>query len=164
MTQLPLIADAAPLVAAIEPFAQFELTGEVVPKGRPRAMIMRRASKHPIVRLYTPKETRDYEDAVKLTAKVSMRGRAPTLLPVSVLVHVYLPIPPSWKDRQKNDARSGALLPTSKPDADNYLKVLDALNGVVFKDDAQIVNAQIIKRYSDSPSLRVGVWEMVPPK
>ena len=39
---------------------------------------------------------------------------------------------------------------TSKPDADNYAKlILDALNGVLWRDDAQVVRLFAEKVYCD---------------
>jgi Holliday junction resolvase RusA-like endonuclease len=47
--------------------------------------------------------------------------------------------------------------PTTKPDTDNIAKIcLDALNGIAYHDDAQIVELQVSKLYSDEP--RVVVW------
>ena len=43
----------------------------------------------------------------------------------------------------------GKLLPTKKPDVDNVAKsVLDALNGVAWLDDSQVVRLEISKSYS----------------
>ena len=42
------------------------------------------------------------------------------------------------------------LHPTKKPDADNIAKVIcDALNGVAYGDDTQVVNLNVKKRYTD---------------
>lgn len=39
--------------------------------------------------------------------------------------------------------------PTLKPDWDNIGKaVCDALNGIAYKDDAQIISAEVIKRWA----------------
>jgi Holliday junction resolvase RusA-like endonuclease len=50
--------------------------------------------------------------------------------------------------------REGELLPSKKPDIDNVLKiVLDALNGVAYKDDSKVVSVSGKKIYSDEPKL-----------
>jgi Holliday junction resolvase RusA-like endonuclease len=52
-----------------------------------------------------------------------------------------------WHDRPKSCPKK-RLYPVVKPDFDNEVKlVIDAMNKYVFKDDAQIVTAQIRKRY-----------------
>ena len=71
----------------------------------------------------------------------------------------------SWTAREKINARNGSALPTSTPDADNIGKLVgDALNEIVWKDNAQIVDLRVIKRYSDSPALRVEVREFLSPQ
>ena len=53
-------------------------------------------------------------------------------------------------------ARDQKIRPTGKPDIDNIIKaVLDGLNGVAFKDDAQVVFISAQKLYSDTPRLVV---------
>ena len=52
----------------------------------------------------------------------------------------------------------GTLYPIVKPDIDNVAKaILDALNGVVYKDDNQIVELHIKKLYSDEPRVIVKI-------
>jgi Holliday junction resolvase RusA-like endonuclease len=36
---------------------------------------------------------------------------------------------------------------------------LDAANGIIWKDDAQVVDATVSKRYAEQPSLRIEVRE-----
>ena len=51
----------------------------------------------------------------------------------------------------------GKILPTKKPDCDNIAKIIcDALNGVAYDDDKQIVALKVTKIYSAEP--RVLVW------
>ena len=53
----------------------------------------------------------------------------------------------------------GKIRPTKKPDADNIMKaVADALNGIAYKDDSQIVNVTIAKWYSDTPRVEVAIF------
>jgi Holliday junction resolvase RusA-like endonuclease len=48
--------------------------------------------------------------------------------------------------------------PTKKPDADNILKlVADALNGLAYVDDKNIVTAHAHKVYSDRPRLEINI-------
>jgi Holliday junction resolvase RusA-like endonuclease len=59
---------------------------------------------------------------------------------------------------KQKQARNGSLLPTKRPDLDNYLKmVLDALQGVVYVDDSQIVYMISSKIYSERPGIRIEV-------
>ena len=51
--------------------------------------------------------------------------------------------------------------PTRKPDFDNIGKVIcDALNGIAYRDDAQIVDALVRKFYSDIPRVIVEISDI----
>ena len=50
--------------------------------------------------------------------------------------------------------------PIGKPDLDNLEKPLwDAMQGVFFQDDAQIIEKTITKVYSDNPRVEVFLYE-----
>ena len=58
-------------------------------------------------------------------------------------------------------AQKGVVYPTTKPDIDNVAKaVFDAMNGIVFQDDKQIVNQMVTKRYSDNPRVEARIYEV----
>jgi Holliday junction resolvase RusA-like endonuclease len=163
--QLPLIAEAAPLKVASEPFVVFELQGEPRAWERPGALI-RRGKHGPYIHWYVRSEEARYREAIGWAAKSAMLDwrRQPTDQAVALLVHAFLPIPTSWHWKSKLAARSGAILPIGKPDFDNLGKlVADAVKGIVWGDDARVCDGRVIKRYSDRPALRVEVREMLPP-
>ena len=55
----------------------------------------------------------------------------------------------------------GDLRPIKKPDCDNIAKIiLDALNGIAFHDDSQIVTLEVFKYYSERPKVYVDIWEV----
>jgi Holliday junction resolvase RusA-like endonuclease len=61
-------------------------------------------------------------------------------------------------------ALGGEVLPTAKPDADNVVKaIFDGLNGVLWRDDVQVVDLRVRKRYSAAPAVRVEVWAVADP-
>lgn len=127
-----------------------ELSGVPTGKGRPRFV---RATG----RAYTPGKTRSYEDNLRFAAQAAMAGRAPIEGPLSVSVLAIFPIADSWSGKKKRAALAGEIRPTTKPDADNLLKVLDSFNEVVWKDDKQVVDATITKLYGMRPRFRVCV-------
>lgn len=106
---------------------------------------------------YTPERTLNYEARLAHAAQVEMAGRSLFDGPLKVLVEARMPIPESKPKRWKEAARVGQVRPTKKPDADNFAKVLDALNLVVWADDSQIVDLHVVKFYSGRPELRVTV-------
>lgn len=129
--------------------------GEPIGKGRPR---------FGNGRTYTPQKTRVYEAWVRFCAQRVMAGRVPFTGACSVEVAAYLPIPKSWGLGKARKALEGYLLPTGRPDADNLLKAAaDSLNGVVWTDDAQVVEARVVKRYSDNPRMEISVVHLEAP-
>lgn len=134
---------------------EFFVPGQPVGKGRPRATV--RAGR---ARLYTPAKTEKYEARVALFAQQAMAGRPVMAGPVALSVTALFPIPPSWPKKRQAAARAGTEQHTKRPDADNCAKaILDGLNGVVWKDDSQVVTLSIEKRYSDRPGVLVTVME-----
>src|SRR6185369_15017890 len=127
--------------------------GEPVAKGRPRFASI---GGKPIA--YTPTKTRKYEAALQYAARQAMDGRPLLTGPVMMSVVVSLPVPTSWSGKQQKAALAGNVMPTKRPDIDNYIKVAcDALNGVVFPDDNQITFLTASKIYAEKPNLRIEV-------
>ena len=126
----------------------YTVWGDCVPKGRPRFTKRGHA--------YTPKATRDY--ASKVRREVLAEGAKPQegALKVSItFTRAYLK---SWTKKQRRQAEAGELHPTTRPDLDNYAKnILDALNGVCWNDDAQIVELVLTKRYGEEPKVQIKV-------
>ena len=52
-------------------------------------------------------------------------------------------VPKSWSNKKRDAALAGTIRPTGKPDWDNFAKMLDAFNEIVWIDDAQIVEGSI---------------------
>lgn len=167
----------APLVAG-PVFVCFELRGKPGHKGRHRSRLViprdawtlmprgdriltEGATKKIFIQQYPDPETEAYEKVLAEAAGLFMRGRPPTLNPVALLVHSFRPVPESWSRRDKEAALAGAIRPTSRPDWDNYGKITDALNEIVWHDDSQVVDGRVIKAYSTSPALRIEVREFV---
>ena len=135
-----------------------ELIGHPRGKGRPRFRIIGKGRSQ-FVSTYTDAETKKYEDRLRDAGALKMLGVSAFDCPLSVRVEAFMPVPISWGKRKALDATEGRVMPTSKPDSDNIVKMLDALNKVVWKDDAQIVSLFVLKRYSDNPRLRIMVWK-----
>lgn len=136
------------------PAVRIELAGPPKGKGRPRIGKTRGGD----AVAYTPKETRNYEAALRLMGQSAMRGRAPLEGPLAVVVLAVFPVPLSWSKKDRAAALAGGLRPTGKPDMDNCIKMLDALNGVVWRDDAQLVRAVVDKVYGERPRLVIDVY------
>lgn len=130
-----------------------DIPGTPVAKGRPRF-----SNANGFVRVHTPAKTVNYEKIVSKCARQAMGAAKPLGCPLYVKVYLYLPIPKSWSKHKRELALSGELLPTGKPDKDNYEKALyDAMNEIVWLDDCQITDSFTKKRYAALPMARVTV-------
>lgn len=127
-----------------------KLLGEPKGKGRPR---FSQRSGH----AYTPSQTRAYEMNLAYAAQVAMQGRKPMEGPLEAVVKGVFWVPRSWSKKKMAAALSQFIFPTGKPDADNLLKCLDALNKIVFADDSQIVRATVQKEYGEIPQLVITI-------
>lgn len=130
----------------------FSIPGVPVAKGRPKF-----SNIHGFMRAYTPAKTRNYENMVTDLAIKEMKNKPPFECPVKVFVVAYMPIPQMSK-KKTADAIAGYILPAKKPDIDNLVKAaLDALNGIVWRDDALICSLLIKKRYAVNPRVEIMV-------
>lgn len=128
------------------------------PAGQPRARVGVIGGK---ARAFKSKQARTLEQDVLAFALPAAPAR---LLegPVRVVIVATMPITESWPAWRKEAARAGAVCPTSRPDADNIAKlILDALNRSLrfWRDDAQVVELAVRKRFGDEPGTTVTVYE-----
>jgi Holliday junction resolvase RusA-like endonuclease len=144
----------------IAPVVRIVIPG--VPKAWERAghRIARTGDGKQFVSTYTPAQTRSEQGAMKLFANRAMEGRPPLDGAIDLRLCAFMPVPRSWSGRKQQAALSGEIRPTGKPDADNLLKQVDALTGIVFRDDAQITEATVWKRYSDQPRMVIEVRQV----
>jgi Holliday junction resolvase RusA-like endonuclease len=136
---------------------QFTVDANPVPKGRPKFSKI-----GGFVRTYTPKKTSDYETIVQTVAQGAMT-REPLETPIAVYLYFRLPIPKSYPKKRLQACLKGLERPIKKPDIDNLAKsVLDGLNGIVYRDDGQIVSLHVTKVYASLPGVDVLVREELP--
>nr|WP_257263950.1 RusA family crossover junction endodeoxyribonuclease [Endozoicomonas sp. ONNA2] len=78
-----------------------------------------------------------------------------------VLVVAVFPIPASRSKKKTGQAQAGLVRPAVKPDFDNVAKLYcDALNGILWEDDKQIVDGRCIKVYGQQPGVLVIGWPL----
>ena len=107
-------------------------------------------------RFFTDTKTRSEKQAVAAWALEA--GARVMEGPVDVRLTAYLRIPQSVSKKRRADMLSGAERPTKKPDGDNLAKLtMDALNGVCWRDDVQVVDLTVRKFWSDEPRLVVEI-------
>ena len=129
--------------------------GDPVAKGRPRFDLKTGA-------VHTPAKTAGYEGKLGWAAQAVMTGRSLLTGALDVRVLIYKSIPVSKPKKWQAAARRGEIRPTGRPDWDNFGKILDAINKIVFVDDSQIVDGRVQKFYDDQPRIEIYVREIAP--
>ncbi len=127
----------------------FEIPEEPQGKARPRFDSRRKVT-------YTPQKTREYEAIVRDCYRIQNGNKESLSGAVRARITAYFAIPKSTTKRDRADMLAGVILPTKKPDLDNIAKViLDALNGLAYRDDACVTEVTARKFYSESPRVEV---------
>lgn len=135
---------------------KFSVLGEPAGKGRPR---FRNAGA--FVQTYTPEKTVSYENLVRLEYRRQCHDfKFPKDTPLDVRIMAYYGIPKSVSKKKAQLMRERKIRPMKKPDFDNIGKIVcDSLNDIAYHDDAQIVDAQVRKFFSDDPRVVVTIQE-----
>jgi Holliday junction resolvase RusA-like endonuclease len=133
---------------------QFTVYGTPVGKGRPKFSTF---NGHATA--YTPAKTVNYENLVKLSYQQQCGGKMYEKdVPLAIDIMAHFPIPKSVSKKKADMMRAGTIRPTKKPDLDNCIKsICDALNGIAYYDDAQIVEVTMWKFYSDEPKAEITI-------
>lgn len=101
---------------------------------------------------FTPDKQRAEMAAIRLFGQRAMAGRAPFDCAMKVEIWANFPYPQSWSVAKRYSTH----WKNSKPDSSNIQKLAeDALNGVVWIDDARIVDCRVVKTYGDRPGIRI---------
>lgn len=116
-----------------------------VPKGRPRVSFVNGKA-----HTFTPERTKKAQKGIVRRLK-RYQGRcfAPHV-PVMLSV-TFFRVKSKWLPRKES-------LPVRKPDLDNFLKLLlDAMNGILVADDAQICTIIVKKRWSNDGNGHINI-------
>lgn len=112
---------------------------------------------------YTPADVKEYANWVRLSFKQKYPEHLPSIFfekQLSVTINAYFAIPKSFSKKKQEQARDGLIRPTVKPDCDNIAKNIDdALNGIAYHDDKQIIRLEVNKYYSDNDNVEVIIYD-----
>ena len=135
----------------------FTVIGE--PKGKQRPRVVHTGGR---TMTYTPGQTVMYENLVRLEYIRCCEGkRFADDAQLKMNVDAYYSIPKSTSKRRRQMMIDREIRPTKKPDSSNVLKAIeDALNGVAYKDDAQIVETRISRFYAEQARVDVTLTEI----
>ena len=140
---------------------KFTYHGEAVGKGRPR--VTARGGK--FAHAYTPKRTKEFEDAIRFEFMASVSDPMPIYKREQALkanVLIGCSIPKSYSKKKQALCRDRFIAPNKKPDIDNILKaIFDAIgDGFCYEDDCQITQVTAEKVYAEEPFVEVTIDEL----
>lgn len=76
-----------------------------------------------------------------------------------VNISAYFQTPKSWSKKKQDEVEG--LFRAKTPDVDNIFKIYsDAMNGMIFEDDKQIVFCHVSKYYSMNPRTEIEIQEI----
>ena len=135
---------------------QYSVPGEPRGKGRPRF-----AKRGNFVKTYTDAKTVSYEDQIRFYALKAMGDSKVIEGAVRVFVSIRMAVPKSYSNKRREACLNGSDKPLKKPDWDNVAKsICDAMNGIIYGDDTQIVEAHVTKQYAAQSEVIVLVQEV----
>lgn len=136
---------------------RFIVEGKPQGKARARTFYNARAGK---MQSMTPEQTKSYEDLIRWKYKAA-GGQYMGEKVLQVDIKAFYPIPKAFSKGKTYEALDGNIRPTTKPDCDNIIKVvLDALNGVAYYDDKQVVCVSCNKYYGKEGYLSIEIDEI----
>lgn len=142
------------MAVRIEHVVSFNVFG--LPKGKARPRVTKTGH------AYTPAATVAWENTIRLQAIHAMRGI--DMLDGNLIVRMtfFFQPPKSYaKKRRELLIAEGRPMP-HKPDIDNLVKaVLDACNGIAYKDDAAVVEIDAKKRYGQDDGVQVTIERLI---
>lgn len=104
-------------------------------------------------RTFTPKKQKDHMRIIQGIAALTMGANRGLWWETAVTIEVvsYFKPSASWSKIKKASALAGTYAHTKKPDGDNLVKLVkDALSGVVYRDDALVVDSISRKRFGET--------------
>lgn len=128
----------------------FFVEGHPVPQARPRFSII-----HGFARVRDEEKSKDFKQWIYKCAWNAFKAGGEVMLKGALTMEltIYRAFPSSWSRIKGERAMKGQIMPDTKPDLDNYIKI--ALDGigmrnypkVIFENDAQIVQIIATKRF-----------------
>lgn len=110
----------------------------------------------------TPEKTVLYENLIKtcFQQKYGQKRFSDDAYVVANILAYFEP-PKSISKKKRAEMLEGKIWPAKKSDSDNIAKVvLDALNGIAYHDDTQIIKLSVTKAYKEEAYLSVTLMEL----
>ena len=127
--------------------------GQPLAQRRPRVRVVQPKERKPFAHVYEDPADKDWKRTVILQV-LPKKPPAPVEGPLAMTLRFFLPRPISLPARERYHTR--------KPDLSNLAKsVEDALRGIVYRDDAQLVRLTVEKHYDPAPGVAIQIERVV---
>jgi len=135
---------------------KFEVVDSPVGKKRPKFSTI-----HGYAQAVKAKEDVIYENLVKVSFQQAKTVDYDLFnKPIKMKITAFFAVLKSFSKKKIEQALQGTIFPVTKPDVDNIAKIIcDALNDVAYKDDTQIVELTIVKKYAMEPKVEITLEE-----
>lgn len=145
----------------------FTVSGLPKPAGSKRGFAIKKGGAYTgkVAVIDACKGSRDWKHDVKQAALTYIKGAdfAPLTCPIEVDFVFIMPRPKCHYGTGKNESNlksSAPFFPAGKPDVLKLSRgVEDALTGIIWKDDSQIVTEKLTKRYGAMPGVAIKISE-----
>lgn len=135
--------------------ARFTVHGQPVPQGSKSAI---RVGARTVIVDQNRAKLKPWRAQLADAAAAAMNGRGVAVGPVGIVLDLYFQRPKAHYRRSGELREDAPEYVTTRPDGDKVARaVADALTGVVYRDDSQVAEWVIGKRYGDPPRAMVTV-------
>lgn len=116
----------------------------IKPIGKQRVRVTRNGT-------YTPPKTKEFQEQIRWMTK--QQGVEYLTGALQCTIRAEFAVPKSYSKKKRKELLE-RWFHTNKPDADNIAKaVLDALNGLLYEDDSQVVDLNIYKVWGEKDEI-----------
>lgn len=141
---------------------EFDVPGMPIPKGSAKAF-MRKGARFPTVIQDNAAKQKPWASMIGLCAAQEM-ARTGTKLStgaMSITVSFAMPRPKCHMNSKGNVRPNAPYHPVTKPDIDKLLRcVFDALTGIVWRDDSQVIQTVTTKQYGFNIGAKIRIEEI----
>jgi Holliday junction resolvase RusA-like endonuclease len=124
----------------------------IKPIGKARARVTRYGT-------FTPQKTKDFEQAIAWSFREQFKAHEIILKPIKLTICATFEPPKSYSNPKR--LRCLKTHHSKKPDIDNIAKaIMDSLNGLAYKDDNQVCELNIIKRYGEKDNITIEIEQL----
>ncbi len=142
---------------------QFTVIGVPQPAGSKRAFpFHKKNGKLGVAVSDSNPKARDWKSAVASEARLHVGEGGPLLDgPLDVLMIFFLPRPKGHFKKNGQERPSAPMWPTTRPDTQKLARgTTDALTGILWRDDSQIIEERLLKMYGEPARVEITVTEL----